>query len=127
MDVLHLLCPHSWLTQRVCVIVCVCVLVSRIQLFVIPWTVAHQAPWSMKFSRQEYWSGLPFPFPGYLPDPGIEPGSSALWADCLLFEPAEKPKDTEGSPCQTMRAKKCPPNLRGFREPCSYAQIHPKG
>ena len=48
---------------------------SRVQLFVIPYTVAHQAPLSMEFSRQEYWSGLPFPSPGDLPDPGIEPGS----------------------------------------------------
>ena len=43
--------------------------------FVTPWTVTHQAPLSMAFSRQEYWSGLPFPFPGDLPNPGIEPMS----------------------------------------------------
>ena len=48
---------------------------SRVRLFVTPWTVARQAPLSMAFSRQEYWSGLPCPPPGYLPDPGIEPGS----------------------------------------------------
>ena len=55
-----------------------------------PWTVAHQAPLSMGFSRQEYWSGLPFPSPGDLPDPGIEPptqGSPALQADALISEP----------------------------------------
>ena len=46
---------------------------SRIRLFVTPWTVAHQAPLSIEFSRQEYWSGLPFPPPGNLPNPGIEP------------------------------------------------------
>ena len=51
---------------------------SRVQLFVTPWTVAYQPPPSMGFSRQEYWSGLPFPSPGDLPDPGIEPGSPAL-------------------------------------------------
>ena len=51
-----------------------------------PWTVAHQAPLSMGFSRQEYWSGLPLPTPGDLPDPGIEPRSPALQADSLLFE-----------------------------------------
>ena len=45
---------------------------SRVRLFVIPWTVAYQDPQSMGFSRQEYWSGLPFPSPGYLPDTGIE-------------------------------------------------------
>ena len=56
---------------------------SRVRLFVTTWTVAHQAPPSMEFSRQEYWSGLPFPSPGDLPNPGIEPGSPALWADTL--------------------------------------------
>ena len=50
---------------------------SRVRLFVTPWTVAHQAPPSMEFSRQEYWSGLPFPSPGDLPNPGIEPSSPA--------------------------------------------------
>ena len=53
-----------------------------------PWTVA---PLSMGFSRQEYWSGLPFPSPGYLPNPGIEPGSLALWADSLPSKPRGKP------------------------------------
>ena len=54
---------------------------SHAQLFVIPWTVACQAPLSMGFSRQEYQTGLPFPSPGDLPDPGIEPRSLALQAD----------------------------------------------
>ena len=53
---------------------------SHVRLFVTPWTVAHQAPLSMGFSRQDYWSGLPFPSPGDLPDPGVEPGSPALQA-----------------------------------------------
>ena len=52
-----------------------------------PWTVAHQAPLSMGFSKQEYWSGLPFPSAGDLPDPGIELVSPALQADGLLSEP----------------------------------------
>ena len=52
--------------------------VVSVRLFVTPWTAAHQAPLSMGFSRQEYWSGLPFPSPGDLPDPGIEPRSPAL-------------------------------------------------
>ena len=65
-------------------------LLSRVQLFVTPWTVAHQAPLSMGFSRQEYWSGLPFPSPGDLPDPGIEPGSPELWTGALLSEPPGK-------------------------------------
>ena len=51
---------------------------SLVRLFATPWTAAYQAPLSMQFSRQEYWSGLPFPSPGDLPDPGIEPGSPAL-------------------------------------------------
>jgi len=51
------------------------------------WTVAHQTPPSMGFSRQEYWSGLPFPSPEDLPDPGIEPKSPALQADALTSEP----------------------------------------
>ena len=53
-------------------------LLSRVRLFATPWTVAYQASLSMGFSRQEYWSGLPFPAPGDLPNPGIEPGSPAL-------------------------------------------------
>ena len=64
---------------------------SRVRLFVTPWTVAHQAPPSVEFSRQEYWSGLPFPSPGDLPDPGIEPGSPALQTDALPSEPPGKP------------------------------------
>ena len=59
---------------------------SHVQLFVTPWTVAHRAPLSMRFSRQEYWSGFPFPSPGDLPNPGIEPGSPALQADTLTSE-----------------------------------------
>ena len=55
--------------------------------FVMPWTVAYQAPLSMGFPRQEYWSGLPFPPPGDLPDPEIKPRSPILQADSLPFEP----------------------------------------
>ena len=54
---------------------------SRVQLFATLWTVVYQAPPSTEFSRQEYWTGLPFPFPGDFPDPGIEPGSPAVQAD----------------------------------------------
>ena len=60
------------------------VLLSCVQLFVTPWTVAHQAPLSIGFSRQEHWSGLPFPSPGDLPGPGIEFQSNTLQ------EPPEK-------------------------------------
>ena len=56
---------------------------SHVQLFVTPWTVAYQASPSMGFSRQEYWSGLPFPSPGDLPNPGINPGSPALCRQML--------------------------------------------
>ena len=59
-------------------------------LFEIPWTVVYQVSLSMGFSRQEYWSGLPFPSPGDLPHPGIEPGSPALQAVALSSEPSEK-------------------------------------
>ena len=61
---------------------------SRARLFATPWTVVYKAPLSMEFSRQEYWSGLPFPSPGDLPDPGIKPRSPALRADALPSEPS---------------------------------------
>ena len=64
---------------------------SRVRLFVTPWTVDYQAPPSMGFSRQEYWSGLPFSSPGDLTNPGIEPRSPALEADALTCEPPGKP------------------------------------
>ena len=64
---------------------------SRVQLFSIPQTVAHQTPLSMGFSRQEHWSGLLFPSPGDLPNPAIEPRSPALQADSLPTDPPEKP------------------------------------
>ena len=63
---------------------------SRVRLFVTPWTVAYQAPLSVGFSRQEYWSGSPFPSPGDLSDPGIEPRSPALQTDALPSEPSGK-------------------------------------
>ena len=59
----------------------------RVRLFATPWTVAYQAPPSMGFSRQKCWNGLPFPSPGDLPHPGIEPWSPALQADALPSEP----------------------------------------
>ena len=64
---------------------------SRVQRFATPWTVAYQAPQSMESSRQEYWSGLPFPSLGYLPNPGIEPASPALAGGFFTTEPPEKP------------------------------------
>ena len=65
---------------------------SHVQLFAISWTAARQVPLSMGFSRQEYWSGLPFPPPGDLPDPGIQPMAPGWQVDSL---PAESP----GKPC----------------------------
>ena len=81
-------------------IVCVCVclyMFSLLQLFVTPWTVAHQAPLSMEFSRQEYWSRVSFPSPGVLPDPGIEPMSSVSPALAGRFFVTGPPGKSEGS------------------------------
>ena len=70
---------------------CVLSRFSHVQLFATLWTVARQASLSMSFSGQEYWSGLPFPPPGSLPDPGIKHMSAALQVDSLPFEPPGKP------------------------------------
>ena len=66
-------------------------LLSCVQFFATPWTVTYQAPPSMGFPRQEYWSALPFPSPGDLPDPRIKPWSPTLQADALPSEPQGKP------------------------------------
>ena len=71
-----------------------CFMSSPASFIHTPWTVAHQAPLSMGFSRQEYWSGLLCPPPGDLPNPGIKPRSPALQADSLPSEPPGKPKNT---------------------------------
>ena len=71
---------------------------SLVLLFAAPWIVAYQAPLSMGFSRQECWSGLPFPSLGDLPDPGIKPKSPASQADALPSEPPGKPIVKEVSP-----------------------------
>jgi len=73
---------HNWVKVK---------LLSRVRLFATLWTVAYQAFPSMGFSRQEYWSGLPFPSPGNLPDPRIEPRSPALETHALTSEPPGKP------------------------------------
>ena len=70
---------------------------SHVRLFATPRTVAHQALRSVEFSRQEYWSGLPFPSPRDLPSPGIELGTPALQADSLLSEPPRKPTISKGN------------------------------
>ena len=97
---------------------------SRIQLFVTPWTIAHQAPPSMGFSRQEYWSELPVPSPGDLSDPGIEPRSLALRAEVLTSEPPgirplvnpEREGDVaERKRCKTSTAQVLSAQSPGFR------------
>ena len=69
--------PFEWVSQWKSL--------SRVRLFSIPWTITHQTPLSIGFSRQEDWSGLPFPSPGDLPDPGTEPRSPALQADSTIW------------------------------------------
>ena len=76
----------DWKYTHVCMLSCVLV-------FVTPGTVAHQAPLSMGFPRQDYWSGLPFPSPGDLLNPGIKPVSPALAGKFFTTEPPEKPKE----------------------------------
>ena len=74
-----------------CDVLCAVLTRSVVSDSAIPWTAAHQAPLSMGFSRQEYWSRLPCPSPGDFPNPGIEPRSSSLQADSLLSKPPRKP------------------------------------
>ena len=77
------------------------VVLRRVRLSATPWTEAHQAPQSMDFSGQEYWSGLPFPPPGDLSDPGIEPVSPASPALVGTFSPAEPPGKSMHGLCKT--------------------------
>ena len=90
MQNLNLVTYHCWVRNLVKVKV---KSFNHVWLFATPWTVAYQAPPSMGFSRQECWSGLPFPSPGDLPDPGIESGSLTLQADALPSEPPGKPRN----------------------------------
>ena len=109
-QVLHSLCQKIWKTQQwsqdwkrsIFILIPKKVKVkslSCVRLLVTPWTVGYQASASMGFSRQKYWSGLPFPSPGDLPNPGIEPRSPALEADALTSEPPGNPKEKQ---CQRM-------------------------
>ena len=99
-DVLELFeviyCSKDELWPFVCVLSCF----SRVRLYATPWTVTLQAPLSMAFSRQEYWSGLPCPLPGDLPHLGIEPVSPALRLDSL-------PLSHQGSPYDPLVKIKC--------------------
>ena len=85
----YLLCKNHLTRAKQCVCVPCCF--SHALLSATPWTAAHQAPLSMGFSRQEYWSGLPGPSPGNLPNPGVKTVSPALQADSLPLEPPGKP------------------------------------
>ena len=104
-----------------CLVACVCVCWSlgRVQLFVTPRTVARQSPLSMEFSRQEYWGGLPCSPPGDLPDPGMEPRSSALQANSLPCVTREAPLSRlvvsdSATPCTV--ARQAPLSLGFSRE-----------
>ena len=83
-----------------------------------PWTVARQAPLSMGFSRQEYWSGLPCPPPGALPNPGIEPRSPTLQEDSLLSEPPGKQRDCVQFSRSVVSNSLRPHELQHTRPPC---------
>ena len=86
-------CVYIFMCVYVYISMCITSMLSQVQLFVTLWIVARQAPLSMGFSRQEYWSELPFPSPGNLPNPGIEPMSlvsPALAGGLFITEPPEK-------------------------------------
>ena len=104
------------LKDSVYVYVCVrAQLLSHVRLFVTPWTVAYQDPLFMGFSRQEYWSGLPFPPPGHPPDPGIEPLSPALAGGDSL------PLSHLGSPIEMLVVVQSPSPVRLFGTPWTAA------
>ena len=84
---MELMIPH----HRLIITVSCVQSLSCVQLFATPWTTAHQAPLSVEFSRQEYYSRLPFATPGDLPDPGIKPAALALAGRFFTTEPAGKP------------------------------------
>ena len=132
-DVIMIMKYHSNLTSvqhfagGVAMCVCMCSIVKLCQLFATPWTVALQAPLSMGFSRQEYWGGLPFPPPGDLPSPGIEPVSPAapiLSGRFSTTEPPGKPWNSwVGVAITTLWLKK--PGSNGWSE-LSHSQFRAK-
>ena len=106
--------------------VCVLSHFSHVQLFATPWTVARQAPLSMGFSRQEPWSGLPFPSPGDLPDPGIEllsTVSPALQADSSPTELQGKPKPRQCVEKQRRYSADKGPYSKGYGLPSGHAWL----
>ena len=101
---------------------------SRVGLFATPWTVAYQVPPSVGFSRQEYWSGLPFPSPGDLPNPGTEPRSPAWQADALPSEPPEKIHSllspiSSHFPCGSLCLKTLSPHLYLLKNIVSFLAL----
>ena len=104
--------------------VCICSL-SRVQLFMTPWTVARQAPLSMEFPRQEYWSGLSFPSPGDLPDPGIEPTSWVSPASAGGFFTTEPFlfNSKQMSPFSVFQSRQLTPPTFSKWNPCSLASM----
>ena len=93
---------------------------SHVLLLVTPWTVAYKALLSMEFSRQEYWSGLPFPSPGDLPHPGTEPRSTTLQADALPSEPPGKPNYGGGTEDNGDHLQKFPCSAPSSRPPLTH-------
>ena len=95
--------------------------------FVTPWTVAHQAPLSMGFPRQEYWSGVPLPSPGDLPDPGLQPESPVLAYGFFTTEPPGKPKYMQSTSCEMPGCvkHKLESRLPGEISTTSYRQMIP--
>ena len=93
---------------------------SRVWLFATPWTIAHQDPLSMEFSRQEYWIGMPCTSPGDLPDSGIKP---ALSADCLPSEPPGKPQGCISQKKKT-KSLKCRVCTRGISLFCNHSRLY---
>ena len=96
---------------------------SCVQLFATPWTVAYKAPLSMEFSMQEYWSGSPFPSPGDLPKPGIEPGSPAMQETWVRSLGGEDPLEKEMATHSSTLAWKIP----WTEEPCRLQSMGSQG
>ena len=92
-----------------------CLPLSHVQLFVTQWTVAHQAPLSMGFSRQEHWSGLPFPTQGNLPDAGMEPESPALQHILYRLSHRGNPHTVEHSLYTKFRHLLCKHSVKGYK------------
>ena len=95
-------------------------------IFATPWIVARQAPLSMGLSRQEYWSGLPFPSPGHFPNPGTKPGSRALQADALSSDLLQGIFLTQGSNLSLLHCRQilyclsCQGSLYAYIHVCIY-------